>query len=57
MPDKQEKLCCPCCKKEWLINSEQGRAILKRGKCIVCIAKADERIVMDPYEFRATAGG
>ncbi len=44
---------CPVCERKWPIDSEQGRAVMKRKKCIVCIVAAKERIKMNPYEFRA----
>lgn len=44
---------CPVCKREWPQDCEQGRAIVLRNKCIVCIAESDENIKIDPYEFRA----
>ena len=43
---------CPVCKREWPEDCEQSRAVNMRGKCIVCIADAGERIEMNPYEFR-----
>lgn len=48
----EDGLSCPICKREWPMNCEQTRAIKQRGKCIVCIVEAKERIAMNPYEFR-----
>lgn len=45
--------CSPClvCGREWPDDSEQVKAMVTRGKCIVCIVEAEERIEMNPYEF------
>jgi hypothetical protein len=42
---------CLECGRDWPSGTEQAIAIQKRGKCIVCITEAGERICMEPYEF------
>lgn len=44
---------CPVCDRQWPERSEQGLAVQKRGKCIICIVEAGQNICMDPYEFGA----
>lgn len=47
---------CPQCNRKWCESSEQGQAIVKRGKCIVCLMQDDERIEQEPYEFENKCG-
>ena len=48
-----EVIMCPHCDREYLLDSEQFRAIKKRGKCIPCIIldPFEPKIQMNPYEF------
>ena len=58
MNELETQIICPQCKREWPEDCEQGRAVILRDKCIVCIIKDGEHITgaryfdYEPYEFR-----